>query len=131
MAHGLSHPSGRATKKTIQRKFVWPTKAKDIAEWARTCLPCQRSKVSRHTKLSHKHINVPDVCFAHVHLDIIGPMQQSRGYQYYLTIIDWFTRWLEAVLINDIMAEIIADIFYTHWISRFGALATITTDQGS
>ncbi|XP_071577162.1 uncharacterized protein [Temnothorax nylanderi] len=48
VVHNCSHPSGRATKKHIQKRFVWPSMAKDVTDWARTCLACQRSKISRH-----------------------------------------------------------------------------------
>lgn len=47
--HGLSHPSGRSTKKLICKRFVWPRMNRDVLNWARTCLRCERSKVSRHT----------------------------------------------------------------------------------
>ncbi|XP_070171491.1 uncharacterized protein, partial [Polyergus mexicanus] len=44
VVHGLSHPSSRSICKLIQQKFIWPTMKKDIKEWARSCLPCQRAK---------------------------------------------------------------------------------------
>ncbi|GFT96827.1 transposon Tf2-6 polyprotein [Trichonephila clavipes] len=47
--HNLSHPGLRATKRLIQDRFVWPSMLKDIAKWTRCCIPCQRSKVQRHT----------------------------------------------------------------------------------
>lgn len=129
--HRLSHPSGRATKKAIQRKFVWPSMAKDITEWSRTCLACQRSKIARHAKPSHEHIQVPDTRFSHVHIDIVGPLTQSKGYSYVLTMIDRFTRWPEAAPLKSITADAIADAFYTTWISRFGAPTVLTSDQGT
>ncbi|GFV20563.1 retrovirus-related Pol polyprotein from transposon 17.6 [Trichonephila clavipes] len=47
--HNLSHPGIRATKHLIQDRFVWPSMLKDIAKWTRCYIPCQRSKVQRHT----------------------------------------------------------------------------------
>ncbi len=46
--HGLSHPGIRATSKLITSRFSWRGMQKDIREWARSCLPCQRAKVHRH-----------------------------------------------------------------------------------
>lgn len=43
--HGFSHPSDRATRKMIGKSFFWPRMNKNIAEWSRTCLACQRSKI--------------------------------------------------------------------------------------
>ena len=131
ITHRLSHPSGRVTKKLICRKYVWPSMSKDILEWARTCLACQRSKIGRHAKPSHGQIDMPDTRFSHVHIDIVGPLTQSQGHSYVLTMIDRFTRWPEAVPIRSITADVIADAFYTNWISRFGAPTILTSDQGS
>lgn len=52
VVHGLAHPSGRSTFKQLLLKFIWPSLKKDVKEWTRTCLPCQRAKISRHTKNS-------------------------------------------------------------------------------
>lgn len=127
--HGLAHLSGRATRQQIRQKFVWPCMNKDIAYWARTCLPCQRAKVTKHTKLMPEKIVVPDKRFQQVHLDIIGPLHISGDYRYCLTMIDRYTRWPEAAPLTEIMTQAVATTFYSTWVARFGAPMTITTDQ--
>ncbi|CAB0032740.1 unnamed protein product [Trichogramma brassicae] len=42
------HPGARATIKLVTDRFVWPSVKKDCRNWARACIECQRSKVTRH-----------------------------------------------------------------------------------
>nr|VZI12561.1 unnamed protein product [Spirometra erinaceieuropaei] len=129
--HSLSHPGIRAGRKLIAARFVWPKMNSDIALWTKQCLACQKNKVHRHTISPPSTFAVPDVRFNHVHLDLIGPLPPSGGYTHILTAVDRFTRWPIAVPISDTLAENIAMVFLTHWISTFGVPATLTTDRGS
>ena len=109
---------------------MWPGIKKDALSWARECLACQRAKIHRHTRLPPTNIDVPDQRFSHVHLDLIV-LPEVDNYRYCLTIIDYFSRWPQAVPLRDIRAETVASAFYSSWISIFGTPLTITTNQGA
>lgn len=127
--HGLSHPGIRTTRKLISQKYFWPSMNKDIGIWARSCIPCQTSKVSRHTNAPLGSF-APAQKFEHVHMDIVGPLPPSNGKMYCLTMIDRNTRWPEAIPLSNITANTVAKMFVRHWVSRFGVPVRLTTDQG-
>ncbi|GFT33871.1 retrovirus-related Pol polyprotein from transposon opus [Nephila pilipes] len=102
---------------------------KQVGEWAKTCMRCQKCKVNKHTKSKFGVYQIPDGRFSVVHIDLIGPLSPSEGMEYCLTCIDRYSSWIEAVPLPAITAEIVGKAFY-NWICRFGVPAQIITDQG-
>ncbi|XP_064541240.1 uncharacterized protein YagA-like [Drosophila montana] len=58
-------------------------------------------------------------------------MPLAGGYRYRLTMIDRFSRWPEAVPLQDMTAQTVCDAIWSGWISRFGCPLIITTYQGA
>lgn len=73
--HSLSHPS--AIRKLIAKRFVWPLMNSKL----KTCLSCQRNKIYRHIRNSPQHIPMPNTRFHQMHLDIVSPLPESRGFR--------------------------------------------------
>ncbi|GBL99759.1 hypothetical protein AVEN_249783-1 [Araneus ventricosus] len=83
--HNLSHPGVKATVKLVGDHFLWPDYKKQVAEWTRCCVPCQRGKIQRHTASPLGTYPAPRQRFDHVHIDLVGPLPPSRGYIYILS----------------------------------------------
>ena len=130
MLHNLSHPSVRATKRSITKHFVWPQISKEVGRWARECLSCQTNKVQRHTRAPI--VEFPSVSrrFEHVHIDLVGPLPPSQGYRFLLTAIDRFSRWPEAFPLRETSTAACAQAFLLGWIARYGVPTVITSDNG-
>ncbi|KAG8196266.1 hypothetical protein JTE90_023821 [Oedothorax gibbosus] len=118
--HFLSHHGIQASVKLVSERYVWPSMKKDITSWARTCLNCQQSKISRHTRSLIGSFVPPSARFDHIHIDLVGPLPPSEGFRYCLTCVDRFSKWPEAFPLVDITAQSVARALYTGWIVRFG-----------
>ena len=94
-------------------------------------MPCQESKVQQHTRAPPQVFEMPHRRFDHIHIDLVGPLPQSQGFTYLLTIVNRFTRWLEAILLQETDAETCARALLFHWIARFRMPLDMTSDRGS
>ena len=124
-AHSLSHPGAKASVRLVAGKFVWRGLKKDVRDWARTCVDCQRAKVHRHTRAPLGEFRVPERRFEHVNVDLVGPLPYSQGYTHLLTVVDRTTRWPEAIPLRATTTVDVACAFVSSWASRFG-----TWDRG-
>jgi len=131
--HELSHSGPKASTRLVGSRYYWPSLKTDVKKWSNTCMGCQESKVTRHTKRSLNHLPCPTDRFTNVHIDIVGPLQtEDQGKpRYLLTMIDAHTRWLEAFPLHDITAESICNAFVYQWVARFGPPLFLITDKGS
>ncbi|GFX77072.1 transposon Tf2-9 polyprotein [Trichonephila clavipes] len=118
--HNLAHPAVKSTVKQIASRFIWLNIQKDIHQWAKSCILCQKNKINRHTHSQIGTFQEVDDRFSVIHVDIIGPFLVSDGKINCLTCIDHFTCWIEVIPLSNIMAETVAQEFYSHWISHFG-----------
>ncbi|BHF70614.1 hypothetical protein SprV_0301366700 [Sparganum proliferum] len=69
-----------------------------------------------------------DMPFAHVHVDLMGPLSTSPGCNYLLTAVDRFARWSFATPIPNVAADTVPRAFLQHWISHCAVPTTITID---
>ena len=131
LVHDISHLSTRTTVREVTKPFFWTDMGRDIKQWTRACLPCQRAKGTRHNKAPVMMLPPGTEKFKDIHLDIVGPLTECQGYSYILTAVDRFSRWSMAEPMRNQIAWTVADTFIRGWVQNYGIPSTITTDRGA
>ncbi|XP_040262454.1 uncharacterized protein LOC120978250, partial [Bufo bufo] len=127
------HLGIRKTGYRITQNFFWPGVSDDVRAYCQTCEVCQRiGKKGDHPKAKLVSMPIIDEPFTRVAVDIIGPLAQpSRsGKRYILTIVDYATRYPEAVALSNIQAETVAEALVKVF-SRVGFPKEVLSDQGT
>ena len=102
----------------------------DIPIFIKTCNPCLKTKPGKKTVNTGEFL-VPDKRFSHVMVDVVGPLPNSFGYKYLLSIICRTTRNLHAVPMKEALSEEAASAFLHHWASIWGLPSLVTSDNGA
>ena len=138
LAYSHEHPMAghlgqKRTAERIRREFWWPGCGLEIRRYCLSCDICQRTAPKHLTKkVPLGKMPIFDTAFKRVAVDIIGPitpMSESKC-QYVLTMIDYATRYPEAVPLKNVKAETVADALWNFW-TRLGIPETVLSDNGS
>lgn len=132
-AHVASaHKGPAATVERALRYVYFPGMLKKAEEVVRTCRNCQeageRPQPQRHTLVAHQQ-GYP---FQKLAIDFVGPLPASRqGSRYILTVLDTFTKWVEAFPLRAATAEAACKQLATQVFARYGLPESLHSDRGS
>ena len=120
----------KMTNRLLER-FFWPGIYMDVQELCRTCPECQR--VACHHKHKDPLMPLPVVNqpFERVGLDLVGPLPRRKaGHRYTLTMVDYGTRYPEAIPLCQTDSQTITAELMTIF-SRFRGPKEILSDCGA
>ena len=64
-------------------------------------------------------------------MDLLGPLPRTQqGNRYILSVMDYFSKWVETIPLPNIEAATVARAFVDQWVCRYGVPTTVHTDQG-
>lgn len=127
------HLGVQKTKDRILEEFFWPGITADVKRFVASCDICQRTvpkgRVARVPLGKTPLIETP---FKRVAIDIVGPIRPSSksGNRYILTLMDYATRYPEAVALPSVETERVAEAL-VEMFSRFGVPNEILSDRGT
>ena len=134
MAHSHllgAHLGMDKTRERILDRFYWPGVKNDVVRICQTCPKCQRTA----PRPSVRNLLIPkpiiETLFERLAIDIVGPLPKtSRGHRYLLVIVDYATRYPEALPLRAATTKAVARELILLF-SRVGIVREILTDQGS
>jgi hypothetical protein len=132
--HGrtLGHPGQDKLVDIIKQRYTWPGIHRDCRDWVSACLPCQRRKTPRPTRAGLTTPIVATEAFEHVAIDIVGPFTDKNNQKkFLLTMLDGFTRWPIAVVVDNETTRTVTDAIHKHLITKHGTPKFLASDKAS
>ena len=121
----------KKTKDRIQTYLYWPRMHNDISGFCRSSNVCQKT-VDKGTAARAPLSEMPliDTPFKRVAMALVGPITppSERGHRYILTLVDYATRYPEAVPLNNIDTEAVTEALLDMY-SRLGIPEEVLSDR--
>ena len=125
------HMGCEKTLNRVMARFYWPGIWADVHRWCASCPECQLVNQPAIPRAPLWPLPLMEVPFERIGMDLIGPFHRSaRGYRFVLVLVDYATRYPEAVPLRTISAKGVAQALF-QVISRVGIPKEILTDQGT
>ena len=126
-----AHLGREKTYDRVLSRFYWPGVKKAVEEYCRHCGECQINS----PKVAYRNPLIPlpiiETPFSRIGMDIVGPLpKSSSGHRYILVILDYATRYPEAIPLRSATGRTVAREMFLLF-SRVGLPEEILTDQGS
>ena len=136
LAHESNMGGHLGITKTINRiltNFYWPGLQADVTRFCHSCDICQRTIPKGKTgKALLEQMPIIDTPFKRIAVDLVGPIHpvSDRKHRYILSIIDYATRYPEAIPLSKIDTETVAEALLEVY-SRVGFPEEVLSDMGS
>ncbi|KAL4284741.1 hypothetical protein GQ457_16G018120 [Hibiscus cannabinus] len=128
--YGGHFGGNRTAAKVLQSGFYWPTLHKDAQLFCQQCDRCQRTgNISRRNEMPLQ--NIPEVELFDVWgIDFMGPFPTSFGNLYILLVVDYVSKWVEAIATTHNDAKTVQRFIKKNIFTRFGTPRVIISDEG-
>ena len=131
LAHDqFGHRGYTKVAEDLSRVFYWPSLWRDARAYNKECETCQRFSKSKPRKTPMCKREVVTIPHERVCVHLVGPLPKAKGgVEFILTCIDVATRWLEAVALRKMTAQIVVT-HLTEIFSKNGFPGVLVSDNG-
>ena len=135
LGHDMPFSAHMGINRTLSRitsSFYWPGVTVDVKTFCKSCDTCLKTRPKGRTPRVPLQDTAPviDKPFFKCGTDLIGPLPITENKcMYVLTVIDYATRWVEAVPLRDTTAVVVAEELVKIF-SRIGIPSVLLSDGG-
>ena len=116
---------------TLQRFYIWPTLATDVAKFVASCPQCLAYKRNQGTEnppyYAKEVSNEPGQT---LYIDLVGPLAKAQGFQYIFLGVDGCTRRAYGFALRSKTARTVARRFFNEILCVTGSFRCIRSDAG-
>ena len=127
------HLQVKKTKGKIQTNFYWPKILNDVSGFCQSCDVWQNT-VDKRTVGRAPLGKMPliETPFKQVAVNLVGPITPAseKGHRCILTLVDYATRYSEAVPLKNINTETVTEVLLDMY-SRLGIREEVLSNQGT
>ena len=121
----------------VRDRFFWYAMRRDVEDWCGRCeICCSRKMSHRRGRAPMKQYNV-GLPMERIAIDFMGPLVRTTpkngnaSKRYLMVVGDYFTKWTEAIPLENLEAKTVARALIDNFITKFGVPLFIHTDQGA
>ncbi|RDX64271.1 gag-pol, partial [Mucuna pruriens] len=124
---GDHYGSTRTARKVLDCGLYWATIFRDAHHFVSTYEGCQKAGMAMNRR--HEMPQQP-ILFCEG-IDFMGPFPVSNGYSYILLVVDYVSKWVEAIATKTNDAKVVVDFLKSNIFCMFGVPKVLISDQGS
>jgi transposase InsO family protein len=124
-----AHCGKHTTHKKIAAQYYWPNRRREVDFYCMTCPSCAARRTTDTTNMKLQEMPQPREVFEFVGIDITQ-LPATGEYQYILTIVDFFSRFLVMVPMIDQTAATVAKAFVENFALVYNCPKYLYSDLG-
>ncbi|KAF4228200.1 hypothetical protein CNMCM8980_006938 [Aspergillus fumigatiaffinis] len=126
-----SHMGTEKTAEAISRNYYFPNMRRKVQGYIHQCETCIRDKPARHQPYGKmQSLETPKKPWEWITIDFVGPLPESKGYDYLMTVTDRLTKFIHLIPTTTTMtASQLASLLMGHVIVNHGMPRYITSDR--
>jgi transposase InsO family protein len=129
--YGGHYSHFRTQAKVWSSGFYWPEMHEDTKRYVASCPECQRTgNISQRNSMPLRY-NLQIDLFDVWGIDFMGPFKNSHGYEHILVMVDYVSKWVEAMPCHKASTEESIAMIKNMVFPRFGTPRILISDGGT